>query len=348
MKTYEFFDQATQLKAFISVHQLVNGASIGGCRMLPYANEELARADAERLANTMNIKTTLAELPFGGAKAVLMKPKVIADRHALFKAYAGFVNELNGKYITGCDSGVSQNDMQTTRKYSSYVTGLTHEQDHDYLTELTALGILTGLQKSASIIFGDTNLSKFRIAVQGLGKIGFELSKLLTDMGCQIIVAESNKNTLERCLKQLPLIVKSPDEILESPCDILVPCALGGILNEKTVNKLQAKIICGAANNQLGTADVADLLHTRDITFVPDYIVNSGGAIYASQSYLGDPVKEIKQRVIRHIGNTVGDILLRSQAENVTTSELAESRFIDLLKARQTQSVAPKPADVES
>jgi len=224
-------------------------------------------------------------------------------------------------------------------QYSPFITGISLEKEHDYLIELTALGVLTAIRSAVRLIKKKNDLKGFSVAIQGVGKVGLTLANLLIESGCEVIVTDINADAIERCRSQLPVKVYQPDKILNVPCDILIPCGLGGILNETTIPALNTKIICGAANNQLASKEMAALIASRGITYIPDYVANVGGAIYASQSYLGDTVEQISYRVISTINTLVENIINKSREMNITPTEIARNMVMDVLLSRGVDQI---------
>ncbi len=313
------FDKPTGLKAIIAIHNTNRGPALGGCRLLPYKATAKALEDALRLASMMTLKAALSNLPHGGAKAVLIKPKIIADRKAYFEKFGEFVDELNGRYITAVDSGTDPSDMDVIATKTKYVTCTTAEGD---ASPYTALGVRRGIEAAVQFKLGK-DLADIRVAIQGAGHVGYELAKQLRERGAKLTICDINDEALERCVREFDAELCSPDEIYDIQADVFAPCALGSILNLNTIKRLKAKIVAGSANNQLAHVQFGLVMHERGILYAPDFVINAGGLIQASTFYVhGDT-----QKAHEHISNiytTLWEIFERSKAENIPTTDITE------------------------
>lgn len=324
-------DEKTGLKAIVAIHNLKRGPAIGGCRMITYQTIDKAIEDGLRLAHMMSFKAAINNLPHGGAKAVLIKPKVIKDREAYFEKFGEFVNELGGRYITAVDSGTSPADMDVIARKTPYVTCTTKSGGDSDPSPLTALGVRRAIEAAAKFKLGRDDLQGLKVAIQGAGHVGYCLAKELHERGAKIVVADINIKSLQRCIDEFNAEVVHPEEIYSVESDVFAPCALGSVLNLNTIKQLNTKIVAGSANNQLAHHHYGALLHERGILYAPDFLINAGGLIHVAVIYdHGDMKKCLEQ--INNIYNTVYDIYERSKFENRATNEIAEKIARDRLK----------------
>lgn len=315
------FDSATQLCAIIAIHSTKRGPALGGCRCIEYASPGDAIKDALRLARGMSFKAAMANLPLGGGKAVLMKPKQIPDRDAYFAAVGRFVNELNGRYITAMDSGVTTHDMDMIATQTPYVTNLSaHNGDP---APFTALGVRRAIEAAVKFKLGRDSLAGLHVAIQGVGNVGYDLAKDLHHLGAKLTVCDRNSSSAQRCADELGATIVDLDAIYSVQCDVFAPCALGAVLNDTTIPLIKASIIVGSANNQLAEPRHAQVLQARDILYAPDYVASAGGLIFAYGEYKNMPDAEARPGIIQ-IYDTLLELFARAERENKTTSEVAD------------------------
>ncbi|MFU8797433.1 MAG: Glu/Leu/Phe/Val dehydrogenase dimerization domain-containing protein [Gammaproteobacteria bacterium] len=276
--------------AIISINHHGRGPSLGGCRLLEYASIEDALDDAKRLSSAMSYKAAISNLPYDGGKAVIMKTKKINNHPALLKKFADCINTLEGKYITTVDSGTHQEDMIMLKKYTSFVTGFL-----DTPSDSTAWGVFKGIQAATKLRYNHTDLSGLHVAIQGVGNVGYRLAQLLYQSGSRLTVCDLNSQLAARCANDFDATIVSPDIIYDVPCDIFSPCALGRGINAKTLPRLKAKIIAGAANDQL---ESSEYLHP-DILYIPDFLINAGGLIHLALQMQGATKTDINIEVSR-------------------------------------------------
>lgn len=315
-------DEATQLRAIIAIHSTALGPALGGCRFIHYDTGAGALHDALRLARGMTYKSALAGLPFGGGKAVLMHPGTLRDREALMHAYGRFVNSLGGRYITAVDSGTSVEDMDIIATETGHVT-CTSSGTGD-ASPYTADGVVRGIEAAARFCWGRDSLEGVHVAIQGVGHVGSLLARALAGRGARLTLADIDTASAAALARQLGASVADAAQVLETECDVLSPCALGGVLNAETVPRLAAAVVAGAANNQLATDADGDALHARGIVYVPDYIINAGGVIGIAPRAAGRSRDEIGARVSA-IHDTVLDILNRAGRENRPPAYVADA-----------------------
>jgi len=274
---------ALGIVGFIAIHRERNGLpSLGATRLWAYASEDEALRDALRLSRMMSYKLAFAGYPYGGAKAVLIiNGKKPVDRAALFEWYAGQVNTFEGRFITGSDVGVDDHDLEMLHRHTSFVIG-----EHVPAGYYTALSVLNTIQAAMKFAHGTDEVHGKRFAVQGLGKTGFELLKLLHEKRAAVAVADINEETIARVRDQFPdVVIADPDRIFTMPVDVLSPCALGGVIDESLFESLRCKLLIGSANYPLAKREIASALHERGIVYGVDYIANSGGVTSVIDQY---------------------------------------------------------------
>lgn len=325
------FDRATHTKAIIAVHNLKRGPAIGGCRMVRYHSTDAALEDALRLAYGMSFKAAMSNLPHGGAKAVLMTPKKIQDRKAILHFFADFVDSLGGNYVTAIDSGTTMQDMDIIAERSPYVTTTTRLGELGNPSLHTATGVRRGIEAAVKFKLGKDTLEGIHVAIQGTGHVGFSLANELHSMGAKLTVTDVNKESLQRCAEEFNATVCEPEQIYSVEADVFSPCALGAILNTKTIHQLKATIVVGSANNQLAHHHHADLMYQRGILYAPDFVVNAGGLIYAAAMYDHGNFDKAQQQVF-DIYTTVTDIFEQSIKQNRSTVDIAETIAMERLR----------------
>jgi leucine dehydrogenase len=273
-------DEASGLDAIIAIHNTLLGPALGGARMYPYASLEEALEDVLRLARGMTYKAAAAGLDMGGGKAVIIgDPPEKTDE--MMRVFARFVHSLGGRYLTATDVGLKTADCDLMREETPYVTGVSVEKGGGGDTSiLTALGVFQGMRAAIEEKLGRPEMNGVRVAVQGLGKVGGKLLGHLRDAGAEIVaVSDHNPENAERLAIQYGTTVVDPGAIYDIDCDVFSPNALGAVLNDDTIPRLKAAVICGGANNQLEEDRHADMLRQRGIVYAPDYVVNAGGII---------------------------------------------------------------------
>jgi len=334
------YDAEAQLDGVIAIHSTALGPGAGGCRFWSYPDADSALADALRLAEGMSYKNALADLPFGGAKAVLRKPAGDYDRAALFRAFGRVVEGLGGLYVTAEDVGTTVADMQEIAGVTRHVAGLPPAKGRagGDPSPWTARGVFESMQAAAGFALG-RDLAGLTVAVQGTGHVGAELCRHLADAGAKLVIADPDPVRRDRLRAILDARVIGVDEIATVEADIFAPCALGGALTRDTVAALKARLVCGAANNQLATPDVADLLHERGVAYVPDYVANAGGIISVSAEYLGEGPTEVAERVAA-IAPRVAALLERAAREARSPALVADEMAEEVIADAQRRAAA--------
>lgn len=314
-------DPVTGLRAIIAIHDTRLGPALGGCRYLAYPDDDSALRDAIRLARGMSYKAALAGLSHGGGKAVILRPAHVPDRAALFEAFGRMVETLGGRYITAVDSGTSSLDMDCVALHTRHVTSTQAAGDP---SPSTALGVFAGIRASALARLGSDDLEGLRIAVQGLGNVGYALAEQLAAAGADLLVSDLDPGRVQLAVEQLGAHPVASDALLTTPCDILAPCGLGGVLNAQSAPQLRCAVVAGAANNQLASPDIADLLEARGILYAPDYVINSGGLIHVALRHRGDDMPAITAHLAR-IGQRLTDIYAHAQADKRSPARVADA-----------------------
>ena len=317
-------DKATQLRAIVAIHDSRMGPALGGCRFIEYDTDEVAYVDALRLARGMTYKAALAGLAHGGGKSVIIRPKAHFDRVALFRAFGRFIADLRGHYITAEDSGTGLEDMEIVRTVTSHVTGVdpAHGGSGDP-SPFTALGVRRGIEACVKFKLGKPDLKNAHVAVQGVGHVGYHLCRELHRQGAKITVADVDKLKSERAQREFGADVVSIDDIPKVECDVFAPCALGAGINDDTVPRLKARIVAGAANNQLAEPRHGDDLHARGILYAPDYAINAGGLINVAQEVTGYDADAARANTMK-IYDTIYDICERSRKLAAPTYKVAD------------------------
>jgi len=326
-------DKASGLSAIVAVHDSRLGPALGGCRFLPYDTDEDAVVDALRLARGMTYKAALAGLAHGGGKSVLIRPKQHFDRVALFRAFGRFIDDLRGHYITAEDSGTGLEDMEIIRTVTKHVTGVdvSHGGSGDP-SPFTALGVRRGIEACVKLQLGRASLENVHVAVQGVGHVGYYLCKELHTAGAKISVADVDPLKAERAQREFGASIVPLDKIFGIECDVVAPCALGSALNDATIPQLRAKIVAGAANNQLAQPRHGDDLHARGILYAPDYAINAGGLVNVAQEVLGYDAKKSRDKTLE-IYDTILEIAERSKKLSSPTYRIADMMVEEKLAA---------------
>lgn len=326
------------LRAIIAIYSTALGPALGGTRFYPYESEERALNDVLNLSRAMAYKNALAGLDHGGGKAVIIGDPAVDKSEAALRAYGRFVQSLSGRYITACDVGTYSDDMDVIARECSYVTGRTvaHGGAGDS-SILTAFGVYQGMRAAAEHLWGTASLTGRRIGIEGVGKVGHKLVPLLRDEGADVVVCDVSERAIDRVREQFPEVdvVVDNAELIESDLDVYAPCALGGVLDDKAVEALRARVVCGAANNQLAHPGIEKQLADRGILYAPDYVVNSGGVIQVADEIDGFDFERAKAKATR-IFDTTGRIFQMAADEGVppaaAADRLAERRMSDIGK----------------
>ncbi|WP_290647966.1 Glu/Leu/Phe/Val dehydrogenase dimerization domain-containing protein [Aquisalimonas sp.] len=329
-------DPSVGLKAIIAIHNTNRGPSLGGCRMWPYPTEEEALQDVLRLSRGMTYKSAISNLPLGGGKSVIIGNPRADKNEALLRAMGRFIDTLNGRYIGAEDSGTSVEDIKVMNQETSYVAGILEKPtDEDQVrsgdpSPATAYGTFIGLRAAVKYRLGRDDLTGLKVAVQGMGNVGYRLAKLLHEAGAKLWVTDIYDDQVQRAVENLGANAVDRDAIYGQDVDVFAPCALGSAINDSTLAQLRAKVVAGSANNQLAEMRHGEELMKRGILYAPDYVINAGGIIDVSYERIGyDRDKMIKH--VEGIYDTLMEIFERSEAAqlptNIVADGVAEERF---------------------
>jgi valine dehydrogenase (NAD+) len=329
-------DKATGLSAIIGIYSSALGPALGGTRFYPYESEEAALQDVLRLSRGMAYKNALCGLDHGGGKAVIIGDPATDKNEAMLRAFGRFVESLGGRYVTACDVGTYVADMDIVAKETRFATGRSEANGGaGDSSVLTAYGVFQGMCASAAYVWGNPSLAGKTVGIAGVGKVGRLLTALLLENGARVVVTDVNHSAVEALQEKHREIDVVADvfTLVRSKLDVYAPCALGGALDDATVEVLNAKVVCGAANNQLvieGDGGTAQALMARGITYAPDFLVNAGGVIQVSDELHGFDFARAKQRTAGIFGATAS--VLRVAADKgispaAAADHLAEERM---------------------
>lgn len=317
-------DKDTGLKAIIGIHNTVLGPALGGTRMWKYNNEWEALNDVLRLSRGMTYKSAISGLDLGGGKAVIIGDAKTEKTPELMRKFGEFVHSLSGKYITAEDVGMVTADMDTVRSVTPHVTGISESLGGSgNPSPVTAYGVYMGMKAAAKYQFGSDNLEGKKVLVQGIGHVGETLVEHLTKEGALVQIADINENRLEEVSKKYGATIFRGDDLYSVDVDIYAPCALGATINDETVYRIKAKVIAGAANNQLADENVhGPILQERGIVYAPDFLINAGGIInvYAEIAHY-DKAEALRRT--ENIYNTTLEIFDYAVKNKLTTQKAA-------------------------
>lgn len=334
-------DAGTGLQAIIGIYSTALGPALGGTRCYPYASEDAALADVLNLSKGMAYKNALAGLALGGGKAVIIADPEVDKTEALLRAYGRFVQSLGGRYITACDVGTYVADMDVIATECDYVTGRSPAQGGaGDSSVMTAFGVYQGMRASAEHLWGSPTLKDRRVGISGVGKVGHLLVEHLLSDGAQVVVTDVREHAIQRVRSAHPEVdaVADTDALVHSDIDVYAPCALGGALDDAAVAALRARIVCGAANNQLAHEGIEKDLQTHGILYAPDYVVNAGGVIQVADELHGFDFARAKRRAAK-IYDTTKEVLALAAREGVPPATAA-----DRLAERRLAEAATRPA----
>ena len=332
-------DDKTGLKAIIAIHNTNLGPALGGCRMWPYASEDEAVCDVLRLSRGMTYKSALAGLKLGGGKSVVIGNPRTDKTPALLDSLARAIDRLGGRYIAAEDSGTGVPDMQHMRKRTPFVAGVEEKPSDEGMrsgdpSPSTAYGTFVGIRAAVRERLGRDSLEGLRVAVQGIGNVGYDLARRLHAAGAELWVSDIDSRALARAEAELGATVIAADEIFAIDVDVFAPCALGAVINDRTLPQLKASIVAGAANNQLAEARHGLALMNRGILYAPDYVINAGGIIDVYYEHAGlDAGRSALIAHIDRIDDNLTEIFARSRREERPTGEVADAIAEERFKA---------------
>lgn len=327
-------DEATGLAAIIAVHSTALGPACGGCRMWPYANDTEAMRDALRLSRGMSYKNAMAGLPLGGGKSVIIGDSRKDKTDELFRAFGRVIDSLGGKYIAAEDVGITVADVMTMGQTTRHVAGLSkgHDASGDP-SPFTAYGVYMGIKAAVKHKLATDSLKGVRVAVQGLGNVGSHLCQRLADDGAILTVTDIHADAVQRAVDKFGAMAVAPDRIHAADVDVYAPCALGAVINPRSLPELKAKIVAGGANNQLETDPMGEALRAAGILYAPDYVINGGGIINVSAEVTQDYDRDSVLRQVERIPVTLTEIFRRADRENRPTSAVADEMAREILAA---------------
>ncbi len=324
-----FSDKATGLKAIVAVHNSNRGPALGGCRMWPYASDAEALNDVLRLSKGMTYKSALANIDLGGGKSVIIGDPRQHKSEALLEMMGRCLESLGGRYIAAEDSGTSVPDLKVMGRHTAHVAGITERTGIDGQpcngdpSPATAYGTFIGLKAAVKHQLGHSDLNGLKVAIQGVGNVGFRLAQQLKLAGAELYVSDIHPELVQRAVEQLGATAVAADRILQLDVDVVAPCAMGAVLNDASIAQLKAPVIAGAANNQLAEARHDRMLLERGILYAPDYAINAGGIIDIFYERIGHRHEQARAH-IETIADTLAEIFRRSAAQQRPTGEIAD------------------------
>ncbi len=332
-------DKVAGLRSIVAIHDTTLGPAIGGVRMHPYKSEEDALRDVLLLSKSMTYKSAAAGINLGGGQGVIMGDPLKDKSELVLRSFGRFVESLNGRYITAEDAGTTVEDMEIVRYETQYVTGLSRAVGGGGDPgPVTAIGLVHGLMACVEKVFGKKSLEGLSVAIQGLGNVGFHLAQELYDRKCRLLVADADLNKVSLVEEKFGAEKVSPDQIYDVKADIFSPNALGGVINDQTIDRLKVRIIAGAANNQLEDDRHGDILHRKKILYAPDFVIGAGGLINVVNELEG----YLQERALKQaegIYEILSRVLERSEKENIPPHQaatlLAEERINQVRKFKQ-------------
>jgi leucine dehydrogenase len=328
-------DAKTGLRAIIAIHSTALGPAAGGTRLWSYASDDAALHDVLRLSQGMSYKNAMAGLHFGGGKAVIIKTPDFSGSEALYEKFGEFVDQFGGSYVTAEDVGMSVAIMEMIARKTRYVSGLTRKEGHagGDPSPKTAFGIFNGIGAAVKFKLARDSVSGLTVAVQGVGQVGYYLCRYLSDAGAKLVVADIDESRVQRAVKEFGASAVSLDDILRRKVDVFAPCALGAILNERSIPELRAAIVAGGANNQLETPQDGQRLFDADILYAPDYVINGGGIINVASEYYGDADDAEVLRRVAQIGPRLAGIFEEAKVSGRPTNVVADEQARKIIAA---------------
>ena len=331
-------DPGSGLRAIIAIHSTALGPGLGGTRFYPYASEDEALVDVCRLARGMTYKHAVCGNDLGGGKAVILGDPAKLRGEALFRAYGRFVEGLSGRYLTAEDVGTTQADMDVIRRETRHVTGVSESLGGSGdPSPATAWGVLWAMKAVAERLWGSPSLSGRHVCISGVGKVGAALAEHLAAEGAKLTVSDVRADSVEGVVTRDGAVAVAPEAAHAVACDIFSPCALGSVLNSRTIPELRCDAVVGSANNQLASPADAERLRHRGVVYAPDFVANAGGVINIAEEPHGYDRTRAYDR-IRTIHDTLLRVFDRAEADGTTTAaaadRLAEERIASVSRTR--------------
>jgi leucine dehydrogenase len=322
----------------IAVHDTTLGPAVGGTRMRTYPSFDAAVVDALRLARAMTCKAAMAEVPWGGGKAVIVGDPARDKTRALLAAYAQAVERMGGRFTTGADMGIDGRDVAVMNRFTRHASHTPRDAGVD-VGDLTALGLLAGMRALAGEL--GLTLDGLRVCLQGLGQIGYRLAKLLAAEGCTLLGADPDEGRLRRAREELGLTPVDPAAVYDVEADVFSPNAAGGVLSAETVPRLRCRAVLGGANDQLEAPPDGQRLHERGIVYAPDYVVNAGGLLSLLFETGQTDEAGVRHRV-QQIGPTLAALLQRAREEGRSPHDVADTVVRERLAAAREKKAAAR------
>ncbi|MCE9789359.1 Glu/Leu/Phe/Val dehydrogenase dimerization domain-containing protein [Shewanella chilikensis] len=324
-------DKESGLRAIIAIHNTNLGPAVGGCRMWNYQSDDEALTDVLRLSRGMTYKNALAGLAMGGGKSVIIADPKTENREQLFRAFGRFVHNLGGRYYSAEDVGTTPADIMIAHDETPYVLGL--EGMSGDPSPFTAMGTYLGIKAAVKHKLDKDSLKGLKIAVQGVGHVGYYLCKHLHEEGAELFVTDIHQASLDKVATDFGAVVVAPQDIYALDVDVYAPCALGATLNDTTLPQLKAGIVAGCANNQLAEPRHGEQLKQMGILYAPDYVINAGGIINVSFEKDYDATKSSAK--VEEIYNTLLSIFKKADEQNRTTAEVADEMARAIINGTQ-------------
>jgi leucine dehydrogenase len=325
-------DKPSGLRAIIAVHDTTKGSAIGGCRMWPYDSADAALTDVLRLSRGMTYKNALAGINSGGGKSVIIGNPKTDKTPRLFQAMGEAIGSLGGRYIAAEDSGTTPADMAVMAESTQFVAGLDSDSNSGDPSPSTALGVFLSIREAVRFRFNESALTGLRVNIQGLGKVGYELARLLIDEGVVVTASDINDDNCIRANQTLGVKIASNTELMSEPCEVFAPCALGGVINQWSIPTLNTAIVAGAANNQLLTSDDHQAADRAGILYCPDYLINAGGVIDVYHRRQGAS-QAVIDRGIANIPGRLRSVLEEAKSRSMSSEVIAQERAEQLISA---------------
>jgi leucine dehydrogenase len=314
------------LRAVVAIHSLQLGPAIGGCRFNEYDTSEDALRDVMRLGRGMTYKAAIVGLPHGGAKSVVIRPPNLTDkqRRRMFQEFGEFVDSLGGDYITAEDVGTTVDDMDLIHQQTDHVLGRgTEEGGAGDPSPHTATGVRRGIEAAVRYRYGHDSLEGLTVAIQGVGHVGYYLAGELDERGANLVVTDIDEQAMHRCVEEFGAETVDPEAIFDVECDVFAPCALGAVLDDDTIPRLECDIVAGSANNQLAAARHDSQLRERDILYAPDYLINAGGLIYVAAFYNENNIDQASDK-ISGIHDQLLEVFERADTDDMPTQHVTD------------------------
>jgi len=330
------YESSCGYRGIIAIHSTGLGPALGGTRFWNYGTDEEALVDCLRLARGMTYKAAVAGLNLGGGKSVILGDNRTTRREALFRAHGRHVESLKGRYITAEDVGTSTSDMEYIKAETNHVTGLIGKSGDP--SPVTAYGVYRGMKACAAYRYGSDRLAGKTVALQGCGSVGYHLAQLLHTEGAKIVCTDIEPQRVKRVVDECGATAVAPSDIYGVPADVFAPCALGAVINDDTIRRLEVEIVAGGANNQLAEDRHGDLLEARHITYAPDYVINGGGLINVNAE-LHDWSPERARNKAGEIYDTILRVFEIARDEGIPSyraaDRLAEQRIATIAQVRR-------------